>query len=148
MLRILLDTSFILPILGIDTGITVRKVLEELDSSSVEIYYSRFSILEAIWVATKLIRKGSLDADRFFRGLRSIYASNRLMTVDEDPFIFEYALKLYMIGHKDIIDNILYSTALHKDLKFLTSDEELVDFIKSKGLNRNVLLLPRDINVK
>jgi len=148
MLRILLDTSFILPILGIDTGAIVRKILEKLNDLSAEIYYSHFNILEAIWVSIKLIREGSLDVDRFSRGLRSIYASNRLMIIDEDPFIFDYALKLYMMGHRDMIDNILYSTALHKGLKFLTLDEELVEFIKSKGLNRDVILLPKDVNVK
>ncbi len=148
MLKILLDTSFILPILGIDVGITVRKTLEKLGNLNAELYYSRFNILEALWVAVRLAKRGSLDVDRFSRGLRSIYASRRLKTVNEDILVFERSLELYMMGHNDLIDNVLYSIALCKGLKLLTLDEELVKFIELKRLNRNIILSPEDIGIK
>lgn len=28
------------------------------------------------------------------------------------------ALKLYRLGHKDVIDNVLYATSINLDLKF------------------------------
>ena len=48
-LRVLLDTSFILPSLGIDVGEEVFKGLKRLTEIKAEIYYSHFSILESLW---------------------------------------------------------------------------------------------------
>lgn len=47
-LRVLLDTSFILPTLGIDTGPETSEALEKLDETEAEIHYSRFSVLESL----------------------------------------------------------------------------------------------------
>jgi len=55
-LRILLDTSFILPTLGIDVAKKVLDGLRKLAQTHVEIFYSRFSILESLWIAARLIR--------------------------------------------------------------------------------------------
>ncbi|MEM2942906.1 MAG: hypothetical protein QXT81_05750 [Candidatus Bathyarchaeia archaeon] len=57
--RVLLDSTFILPTLGIDTGEEASKGLKRLDETEAEIYYSRFSVLEALWVTAKI--SGSED---------------------------------------------------------------------------------------
>ena len=44
------------------------------------------------------------------------------------------ALKLYELGHADLIDNMLYADARQMGLKLLTLDEELRDFILNAGL--------------
>ena len=105
-LKILLDTTFILPTLGIDAGSKVEETLRNLRESEAELYYSQFSILESLWIAVKISKSQSFNIERFNQGLRSIIKSGRYIKVKETCKIFEEALKLYMQGHKDIIDNI------------------------------------------
>ena len=140
-LRILLDTAFILPTLGIDVGKEVETCLRHLSRAKAELYYSRFSIMEALWVAAKLMRSQSFDIERFSQGLRSIMRGGRYRKVEEDHQIFEEALDLYMMGHRDMIDNLLYATSANLDLKLLTLDAELREFIRNKGL-RETLISP------
>ena len=139
MLRVLLDTSFILPSLGIDTGEEILKGLKKLIDIEAEIHYSRFSILESLWVVARLIKSKTFDIGSFRLGLRSILESGRYKEVDENYETFNEALNLYMLGHKDMIDNILYANSVHLNLKLLTLDNELKDFIRNKGLKDNII---------
>ena len=143
-LKILLDTTFILPTLGIDAGSKVEETLRNLRESEAELYYSQFSILESLWVAAKISKSQSFDIERFNQGLRSIIKSGRYIKVKETCKIFEEALKLYMQGHKDIIDNILYATSVNLNLKLLTLDTELKDFILSQRL-KNTFISPSQL---
>lgn len=144
MLRVLLDTSFILPSLGIDVGEQVFKALKRLVEIEAEIYYSHFSILEALWVAARLAAVSSFDPESFSLGLRSIVEGDRYVKTKEDSETFSGALRLYMLGHRDMVDNVLYSDSVRLDLKLLTLDNELESFIHEKGL-RDTFLLPHEI---
>ena len=143
-LRVLLDTSFILPSLGIDVGEEVSKGLKRLDDLKAEIYYSRFSILESLWVATRLATSTTFDRESFSLGLRSIIEAGRYRKVEEDSKTFNDALRLYMLGHKGMVDNILYTCSTHLNLKLLTLDDELKEFIHERGL-KDALMSPDQI---
>jgi len=39
-----------------------------------------------------------------------------------------------MLGHKDMVDNILYASSSRLNLKLLTLDNELKGFIRERGL--------------
>ncbi len=138
-LRVLLDTSFILPTLGIDTGPETSEALEKLDESEAEIHYSRFNVLESLWVATRSIHDSVFDVDRFMLGLRSVMEGGRYRKVDENSEVFGEALTLYRLGHRDMIDNILYASAVRLDLRLLTLDGGLKDFLDGKGLGKTLL---------
>lgn len=142
--RILLDTAFLLPTLGVDVGEYIKSGIEKLREARAEIYFSRFSILEALWVATRLMKKQSFDTERFTQGLRSILKSKRYLEVGENHRVFEDALRLYAMGHKDFIDNILYAISVNFSLRLLTVDLELRKFIKDKKLE-NTLISPDEI---
>ena len=142
--RILLDTSFILPSLGIEVSDGVSKGLKKLAESKAEIHYSHFSILESLWVAARTIRNQASDLEDFRLGLRSVVESGRYRQTEEDSEVFNDALRLYMLGHKDMIDNMLYTTSIKFDLKFLTLDSELKEFTRHKGL-RNIFTSPDEI---
>ncbi len=133
--RVLLDTSFILPTLGISTGKRIQKGLQKLKEINPETFISRFSILEALWVAIRLIKRGTFDASTFSQGLRSLLLGRRYKIVEEDHRIFEAALQLYQMGHPDMIDNILYATSLTRNLNLLTVDDQLRTFIREKRLS-------------
>ena len=143
-LKLLLDTTFILPSLGVDVGQEISKGLEKLARIEADIYCSRFSILEALWVVAKLSSSGNFNAESFRQGLRSILESGRYRKIEEDTEIFIEALRLYMLGHKDMIDNMLYTSSIRLNLKLLTLDTELKEFIRNKGLN-DTLIFPDQI---
>ena len=143
-LRVLLDTSFILPSLGIDVGEDVSEGLKKLADIKAEIYYSHFSILESLWVAARLSTNETFDAESFNLGLRSIIEGDRYMKVKEDSKTFDDALKLHMLGHKDMIDNILYANSIRLSIKLLTLDRKLKDFIHERGL-KNTFIAPDEL---
>ena len=141
-MKVLLDTSFILPTLGIDVGEEVEEKLKKLDEVDAEIYYSRISILESLWVAAKLMKNQAFDMERFIQGLKSVMESGRYLKVEENAQTFIDALKLYELGHRDIIDDLLYAISINFGLKFLTLDTELREFIQSKKLNDTLTEFP------
>jgi len=141
---VLLDTSFLLPSLGIETGPEVYKGLRRLKGRRAEIFYSGFSLLEALWVAVRLMKRGAFDEGTFRTGLVCIISGQRYTRVEETPEVLMEALRLYELGHTDLIDNVLYADARWFGLKLLTVDEELRRFIVAAGLE-NVLLAPDEI---
>lgn len=142
--NILLDTSFLLPTLGIDTGKEVLKTLKKLTEIKADIHYSSFSILESLGIAAHLSQKGQLDTERFKQGLTSIMKATTYKKIPENSSTFNEALKLHLLGHKDMIDNILYTSSIHLNLKLLTLDAELKKFIKNKRLT-DTLISPAQV---
>ena len=55
MPRVLLDTSFVLPSLGIGVKPEVIKGLENLAHGQIEASFSGFNILETLWVASTMM---------------------------------------------------------------------------------------------
>lgn len=140
-LRVLIDTTFLLPTLGIDVGKQTNRALKKLAEIDAEIYYSRFSILESLWIAARNVGNSAFDIDRFSHGLRSVMESGRYEKLDESSEVFGRAVRLYQLGHVDMIDNILYASSVQFGLRFLTVDSKLRDFIEEKDLERTLLLV-------
>ncbi|MEM2876320.1 MAG: PIN domain-containing protein [Candidatus Bathyarchaeia archaeon] len=143
-LRVLLDTSFILPSLGVDVGGEVSEGLRKVVDAGAVMYYSTFSVLESLWVAARLSGGGAFDVETFSVGLRSVVEGGRYRKVEEDSRTFSEALRLYVLGHRDIVDNILYVDSTSLDLNLLTVDDELRVFIREKGL-RDTLIFPGEL---
>ena len=139
--RILLDTSFLLPTLGISVSGITPEAISNLAEAQTGIYYSRFSILESLWVAARTIKDGTSDGESFRLGLRSIMEGGRYARVEEDSEIFSEAFKLHTLGHKDMIDNILYASAARLGLLLLTVDDDLKKFVLEKQLKRSFISL-------
>ena len=141
---ILLDTSFILPTLGIAvSGVTPEAIKFLAEVPQTEIYYSRFSVLESLWVATRISNAVS-DAETVQLGLRSIIEGHRYKRVEEDSEIFKEAFRLYRLGHKDMIDNILYASALSLGLLLWTFDDQLKKFVLGKQL-KDIFISPDEL---
>ena len=143
-LRILLDTSFILPTLGIDVGESAILGLKKLKEIDCEICVSRFSILESLWVVLKLLKEGKFDEGIFTSGLKSIFESGMYIFVEESENVYKRALNYYLLGHKDMIDNILYAISVEENILFLTLDEELKMFVVENELP-NTVITPKSL---
>lgn len=92
-------------------------------------------------MAIRLIKKQEFEIERFKLGLRSLIEAKRYKQIIENTEVFNYALSLYLNGHTDMIDNILYANSIIYDIKFLTIDEEIKKFIKIKNLKDTILSL-------
>jgi len=135
-MRILIDTSFLLPSLGVEVA-GAAGTLEKLKKN--EFYYSNFSVLECLWVLASLERKKvTIEMETVETGLKSIERSyNRVV---EDAEVFLNALKLRRAGHTDFIDCLLYAISLREGLKFLSFDTELKEFVQKRGFDDPILV--------
>jgi len=144
MPRILLDTTFILPSLGIEVGKEIIEGLEQLSRLDTQVFFSNFSIMESLWVAARLRKSSTFVETRFFEGLRSVLDGDVYQKLNEGFNEFSQAANLRALGHPDMIDNILYANSLVNGLKFLTVDSKLRTFIRLNGL-KDTAVFPSEI---
>jgi len=128
-MKILLDTSLLLLTLGVEVE-KASMLLEKLRDH--DLYYSDFSILECLWVINSLKKEGKFDRDVFETGMRSIFEC--YIRAEINAKVVLKAFEIYGMGHRDIIDCILYSTALHCNMKFASLDNELKKFVRNNNL--------------
>jgi len=142
--KILLDTSFLLPTLGIEVEKEVMQTLSKIDHERTQLFYSDWSLLESSWVAIRLIKQEKYQEAIYRRGLLSITKTHFYDTITMSPDDYLIALRFFQKGHPDMIDNLLYAAALRNRYQFLTIDEELSRFV-TKNKIENVVLTPKDI---
>ncbi len=140
--KILLDTSFLLPILGFDTSERIIKAFPKL--RDYELHYSDLSILEALWKIVKKIRGTEEEISRVVEGIASIIESIKSAPITEGAV--KDAINMYLEGHRDLIDNLLYATALAHGLKFLTVDATLKEFVETVGLPTDIIVFPEELS--
>ena len=135
--RILLDSTYLLPMLGVKvrgTEDTLRKLKRLRDDKKAAFYYTPFSLLEVLGKISKTRYNASLVA----MGLTAINEEFQLATPTLEGYL--KALHLKSMGFKDLIDLLLYTTALTNNLLFLTRDERLIDFLKLHGQDTSPIL--------
>jgi len=136
-IRILLDTTYILPIVGIDVE-DIEKVIVLLkkirDKGVAEFYYTQFNILEIIGKLGRI----DFDKDRVELGLISI--KEEFIEVKPSLKAWLKALELRRKGFRDIIDLLLYTTSLTNNILFLTRDIELIKFLEDIGEDTSTIL--------
>ncbi|BCU69850.1 PIN domain-containing protein [Stygiolobus caldivivus] len=124
-MRILIDTSFILPPLGIDVGERVLDLIREFYGH--EVYFTELSLLEAMWVLKRLVKQGvRVDFSTVRAGLKSINKTYHPLKIPARAYINALNDK----RHNDLIDLVLYYTAKAYGLKLLSLDEKLKEIDK------------------
>jgi PIN domain. len=129
-MRILLDTSFLLPVVGVrvrEVESTLHRLWNLYRNGRVELYYTDLNLLEIAWRLNKL----NYDPSIVEIGLRSIERS--MVKAETRPLLLLKALELKRRGFRDVIDLVLYLTAKDNNLLFLTLDEALIKFLESVG---------------
>jgi PIN domain len=136
MAELLLDTTFLLPLFGIDNRVpgfaeAFPKLLGERS-----VLYSPLSLVEAKWVALGLgrrepgLREALLGAYR--QGLSVLAAESRLAATPlTDPAIEGVADRLLQKGVKDYFDRMLCATAVSRGCPLCTEDEDLLSLGKA-----------------
>jgi len=81
----------------------------------------------------------SYKLDRVKEGIEAIMETYKQVTPQPEAYIDAY--KLYLEGHGDYIDNLIYATSQRLHLPLLTVDREFINFLKEKGYSiRNIVI--------
>jgi len=75
-------------------------------------------------------------------GLRFVERDLKIARVDDRAM--ELALSLYALGHRDLMDDLLYGIAVSRGMKFLAIDEALKKFVREHGY-ADVFIGPKDL---
>jgi hypothetical protein len=123
--KIILDSTYLLPLIGIDVGIPDDE-LKSLFSSDHEISINEISIFEIFGKGLREVIKKTLPYDRFLRGLASLKEDNRIKMISiKDTLAFSNLIGLiFQSGLRDIPDCIILSTAMKYDI-FITEAKDI-----------------------
>ncbi len=128
--ELLLDTTYVLPIFGLQTDLKdfEKTFPKMLGAHSVS--FNPIALVESKWIILKLARRDPSKRDvlleAYRAGLKTLWGDRRLrQTALTDEAVEEVADALQREGLRDYFDRLTYATAVHMKCSFLTEDEEL-----------------------
>ncbi len=141
---VLLDTSFILPTLGVDVEEVGANDLETMRDVSKRTTFccSHVSFVEILGLLGK---SRKVDDSAVRAGIKSLLESGAYRWVSPSCNAIQLAFELRSRGHKDNIDNMLYSVALDSGMLFLSLDEELKSFLKKNRYDTDIMVGIKDL---
>ena len=139
--KILLDTTYMLPIVGIHVE-HIERVLVLLrklyTKRTIEVYYTPFNMFEILGKLAKI----RCSKERVVLGLASIKEAFKVTYPTMEGYL--KALELRKKGFKDLIDLLLYVTSFTREIWFLTRDIELIEFLRKQGENISYVIYEGD----
>jgi len=138
--EILVDTTFLLPALGIDVEEEVYRAIEKF--GKYEICYLDVSLLEAMWV---ILKKVDFKYKNLIKtGLESIKNNYKKLDITSEHLI--KAWEIYEKAHNDFIDNLLYAVSIIEKKPLLTLDKKLKKNLKNAGYPVANIIFPNELN--
>lgn len=139
-MRLLLDTTYLLPAIGISVQDLPEDAPIKLIQRGHQIFISEITIFELSAKATKHITTGALSDERVSRGIRAIVYDDMITRVPiHDSSILLTAFKLRRMLN-DFIDCLILSSAVQqtdilvtedKDIRNLTRNGEFQQFLQT-----------------
>lgn len=146
MVDLLLDTTFLMPFLGFQVKEIKKVDIEGLRSGSrsgtMKLHYSDVSFIEMFG---KLARS-KVDRKSIDEGIQSLVESRVFELVQPSTDALRNAFEMRLKGHKDNIDNILYSVALKSKKRFLSLDVELQEFLSKNKFDQRVMISLKELS--
>ena len=149
-LKVLLDSTYILPSFGIEVDGLSDEHLAQLRQARIN-GKVRFYCLSVVWVEVlgKVYRESKrlkVDIEDIVKiAVTSLLESGFYEWIHPSSDTIRLAFKLRMLGHKDNIDNLLYATSLTNNMIFLTMDDDLKEFLLEHGYETNNLMNHRSL---
>lgn len=134
--RILVDTSFLLPAVGLDVEEEVYDAVKCFHK--VAVCYIEASILEIIWKAVKIVPESEMNLVRI--GIEAIRSTYTLITPGASALLESYVL--YRRVHRDLIDNLLYAVSNEHKIPLLTIDRKFIQTLETNGRDTSNILTP------
>jgi len=137
---VLLDTSYLLPTLGVGVKEITDADLESIRAASkkARFHCSYASFVEILGLVGKESKR--VDAKAVSAGMKSLLGSGLYEWTNPSLGAIQLAFELRTKGHKDNIDNILYATAADSKMLFLSLDEELKKFVAKNGYDAGLMV--------
>ncbi|RLI45174.1 PIN domain-containing protein [Candidatus Bathyarchaeota archaeon] len=139
--KIILDTSFLLPYVGLrvkEVRTEIMNWLREIDQ-----YYPYMMIPELVGVIIRVSRKMNVDSipDQALKGFNSIVYGDSIRLIEPMDEDLSIAYDLTRRGLRDIFDAILYATSRRLGIKAITMDSSLVEFLKRNNFEADNIIL-------
>ncbi len=134
-MRLLLDTTYLLPAIGISVKELPKDVPIKLIQKGNRISICDISIFELSAKGAKHISAGILPAERVTRGIRAIVYNEAIETIPMyESTLLLTAFKLRSMLN-DFIDCLILSAAINRCDILLTEDKDIQDLKKNKEFN-------------
>jgi PIN domain nuclease of toxin-antitoxin system len=134
-LKLLLDTTYLLPAIGISIKGIPKDALIKLIQKKYQISISEISIFELSAKGAKYIAERKLPAERVTKGIRAIVYNETISTIPiHESTILLAAFKLRSMLN-DFIDCLILSTAINQHDALVTEDNDIQNLGKSKEFN-------------
>ena len=134
-MKLLLDTTYLLPAIGISVKELPRDALIRLIQRGNRICICDISIFELSAKGAKYVSAGTLLPERVTRGIRAVVYDEAIETIPT------YESKLLLTAFKirsmlnDFIDCLILSAAIDRCDILLTEDEDIQDLKKNREFN-------------
>ena len=139
-----MDSTYILPGFGISvTGLSKRDLMlleKLLIDGKISLYYSPIIWIEVLPKIYRLKRFGKLLLSEEDIADRIVAVENTFVQVNPTHKAIVTAYMLRELGHRDMVDNMLYGIALSRDLLLMSMDNEFKVFLHSKNMNTSMIL--------
>lgn len=140
MVETLVDTTFFLSTVGVAVKEIRTNDLQALKvlSRKVRLHGSYVSFIELFGKLGRRFRAADVSSVRL--GIRSLLESGTYPWVGPTPEALQFAFELRTKGHRDNIDNILYSIALVSRMFFLSLDKDFKRFLQEHGYDAGTVV--------
>ncbi|MEM1626376.1 MAG: PIN domain-containing protein [Sulfolobaceae archaeon] len=135
--ELIVDTSFLLPYLGIKV-----KEISDLNLDDKKLYYPALMLTELFAVVIKEAKKVGLEdlpkeaIDGF------LYINYGINLIQPSEYDLSLAYKIIKKGWSDIFDAILYSTHVRTQLPVITLDRKFIEFLIKYNFDvKNIILM-------
>jgi PIN domain nuclease of toxin-antitoxin system len=131
-LKLLLDTTYLLPTVGISIKGLSKDALITLNTKGHEIAISQISLFELSAKGAKYVLNKELLPERVTRGIRSLFYDDiieKIPTYDSKILLTAFILRSLMV---DFIDCLILSTALNCCDALITEDQGIQNLKKNK----------------
>jgi PIN domain nuclease of toxin-antitoxin system len=134
-LRLLLDTTYLLPAIGISIKELPKDVPIRLIQRGNRIFICDISIFELSAKGAKHVSAGTLPAERVTRGIRAIVYNETIETIPTyESTLLLTAFKLRSMLN-DFVDCLILSASVNRCDALLTEDKHIQELKKNKEFN-------------
>lgn len=134
-MRLLLDTTYLLPAIGVSIKDLSRDAVVRLIQKGHQISISNVSVFELSAKGAKHVAAGTLSAERVTRGIRATVYDERITVIPmHDSSVLLTAFKLRRLL-SDFIDCVILSSAINHSDAIVTEDRDIQNLKRKKEFN-------------
>ncbi len=140
--KVLIDSTFLLPTLGVKVAQISESDLNELAKlrSKTNFFCIFQSLVEVLGKVGRAWTSDENPLETVEEGLRSLLESGVYTWISPSIRALLDALQIRRKGHKDMIDNMLYSTASDLGMLFLSLDIDFTEFLRENQYSTDAIV--------